>query len=211
MMANMHAASAVTVRPYQPTDRPALYDICLRTGWAGGDATGHYSDPDLLPSVFAGPYAALEPELAFVADDGRRPVGYIVGTADSTAFFTAFRKRWLPSVADRFPAPEGPPSTPDEEIRALLHHAETMLRPEFAAGHPAHLHIDLLPPAQGRGLGRRLMETFLDALRERGVPGVHLGVNPANTGALAFYARLGFTELRPAGGPSLTRYLGRRL
>jgi ribosomal protein S18 acetylase RimI-like enzyme len=49
------------------------------------------------------------------------------------------------------------------------------------------------------------MHTFFDALRARGVPGVHLAMNPANTGALAFYDRVGFTELRTptAGDPNL--------
>jgi ribosomal protein S18 acetylase RimI-like enzyme len=75
-----------------------------------------------------------------------------------------------------------------------------MLVPEIADRYPAHLHIDLLPSGQRRGLGRRLMNTYLDALRERGVPGVHLTMDPANTGARAFYDRLGFTELpHPAG------------
>jgi ribosomal protein S18 acetylase RimI-like enzyme len=66
--------------------------------------------------------------------------------------------------------------------------------------YPAHLHIDLLPRAQGHGLGRALVTTLTDALRERGVPGLHLGVDPANTGALAFYARIGMVPVPTADG-----------
>ena len=55
-----------------------------------------------------------------------------------------------------------------------------------------NLHIDLLPQAQGRGLGRQLIERFLAALRAGGVPSVHLGVGERNAGAIAFYERLGF-------------------
>lgn len=55
----------------RPRDRAALYDICVRTGHEGGDARHLYPEaPALLPDIFAGPYAELEPELAFVADDG---------------------------------------------------------------------------------------------------------------------------------------------
>ncbi|MBB0231719.1 GNAT family N-acetyltransferase [Streptomyces calidiresistens] len=195
----MTSPSAV-VRPQRPEDLGALSEICLRTGHIGGDAREVYRDHDLLPDLFLRPYAALEPDLVRVAEDDGRVLGYIVGTADSTAFFRAFRERWLPTVADRHPAPTGPPGTPDEEMRDLLHHAERMLVPEIAARYPAHLHIDLLPEGQGRGLGRRLMEAYCGALRERGVPGVHLGMDPRNERARAFYERMGFTLLRsPAG------------
>ncbi|GAA1902963.1 N-acetyltransferase [Streptomyces sodiiphilus] len=207
----MPAAPGVLIRPYRAADRAALYDICLRTGLAGGDASGHYEDPDLLPSLFAGPYAALDPELVFVADSGERPIGYIVGTADSVAYYEAFRRHWLPALTGRFPEPSGPPRTPDEEMRSLLHHPERMLVPEIAERYPAHLHIDLLPEGQGRGLGTRLMHTFWGALRERGVPGVHLGMSPENTRARLFYDRLGFTELLPVSEDSPTVYLGRLL
>jgi ribosomal protein S18 acetylase RimI-like enzyme len=127
-------------------------------------------------------------------------IGYIVGAADSAAYYAAFRARWLPTVAGRFPGPEGPPRDLDETISDLLHNPERMLVTQIAARYPAHLHIDLLPEGQRRGLGRRLMNAFLDALRRRGVPGVHLTMDPANTGARAFYDRIGFTELpHPAG------------
>ena len=41
----------------------------------------------------------------------------------------------------------------------------------FGDEYPAHLHIDLLPETQGQGLGRRLIETLVDALQERACPG----------------------------------------
>lgn len=99
------------------------------------------------------------------------------------------------------------PGTPDEEIARLLHCPERMVVPE-TAGYPAHLHIDLLPEWQGRGYGRALMRAFLRALREGGVPAVHLCMSTANTAARAFYDRLGFQEIEvPDPGP--VAYLGR--
>jgi GNAT superfamily N-acetyltransferase len=89
----------------------------------------------------------------------------------------------------------------------LLHRPERMVLPELA-GYPAHLHIDLLPAWQGQGHGRSLMRTFLRALRDRGVPAVHLGMVTVNTGARAFYDRVGFHEIDvPDPGPLV--YLGR--
>lgn len=183
------------IRPYRREDRPALDDICVRTAHVGQDSRPHFADPDVFPATFAAPYVHLEPELAFVLDDGRgRAVGYVVGTADTARFVRTFRAAWLPLVADRHPEPSGPPRTPDEEIAWLLHHPERMVVPELADW-PAHLHIDLLPEWQGRGHGRRLMRTFLTALRDGGVPAVHLVMVTANKPARAFYDRMGFEEI----------------
>ncbi|MFF2960110.1 GNAT family N-acetyltransferase [Streptomyces sp. NPDC057963] len=195
-------------RPYHPDDRAALADICVRTADNGGDSRHLYPDQELMPSIFAAPYAYLEPDLAFVIDDGTgRAVGYILGTANTARFVEAFREEWLPMVEERFPVPDGPPRTPSEEMTALLHDPERMALPELAA-HPAHLHIDLLPAWQRKGYGRALMRTFLAALRARGVAAVHLSMLTANTPARAFYDRLGFGEIRvPDPGP--VTYLGR--
>ena len=190
------------LRPYRETDRAALFDVCVRTGYLGGDAGGRYGDDDLLPSIFLAPYLDLEPDLAFVVDDGERAVGYVVGTADTEEFVRRFRAEYLPTVADRFPAPSDPPVTETDGMLALLHQPEHMLHPVFA-GHPAHLHIDLLPDHQRRGFGRALMSRFLATLADRGVTGVHLSMVTANTGARPFYDRLGFAEL-PLADPVVT-------
>ncbi|MFK0129097.1 GNAT family N-acetyltransferase [Streptomyces rubiginosohelvolus] len=195
------------LRPYRSEDREALFDICVRTGHEGGDARHLYPDPTLLPNIFAAPYAVLEPELAFVVEDGGRAVGYILGTADTASFVDRYRAEWLPGLADRYPGPVREPSTPAEAMTVLMHDPERMILPELA-DHPAHLHIDLLPSHQRSGYGRRLMQTFLAALHEQGVKKVHLSMLTANTRARAFYDRVGFHEIAvPDAGP--VTYLGR--
>jgi ribosomal protein S18 acetylase RimI-like enzyme len=196
-----------TVRPYRPEDRDALYDICVRTALDGGDSRQLYPDPELMPSIFAAPYAVLEPELAFVVDDGERAVGYVVGTADTAAFVKRFRNEWLPGLARRYPPPEREPVTPTEVMVGLMHLPERMLLPDLEQ-YPAHLHIDLLPSHQRMGHGRELMDALFAALRSAGVARVHLGMVTANTAARAFYDRLGFHEI-PVADPGPLTYLGR--
>jgi ribosomal protein S18 acetylase RimI-like enzyme len=197
-----------TVRPYHPDDHAALYGICVRTAHEGGDSRHIYANLDLMPSIFAAPYAFLEPDLTFVVDDGDRPVGYILGTADTVAFAQAFRASWLPKMRERFPALDGPPTNPSETMIHLMYHPERMVLPELAA-YPAHLHIDLLPDHQRKGHGRALMNAFLDALHRRGTEAVHLSMVSVNTKARAFYDRLGFHEI-PVADPGPLTYLGRR-
>ncbi|MBM9510137.1 GNAT family N-acetyltransferase [Actinacidiphila acididurans] len=196
-----------TLRPYRPEDQDAVDDICVRTALDGGDSREVYPDLRLMPSLFAAPYVRFEPDLAFVVDDGRRAVGYIVGTADTAAFAEWFRSEWLPGLVARYPAPTGPATTPTEAMVELMHRPERMVLPELAA-YPAHLHIDLLPSHQRAGWGRRLMAAFLARLHEKGVPAVHLGMVTANTSARAFYDRVGFHEI-PVPAPGPLTYLGR--
>jgi ribosomal protein S18 acetylase RimI-like enzyme len=211
MMIHMDHASPSPSQPlirlYREQDRDALFDICMRTAEAGGDARHLYQDQELLPNIFAAPYAYLEPDLAFVLDDGTRAVGYVVGTSDTARFVAEFRERWIPLVADRHPAPAGEPASRDEQMAALLHWPERMVVPALA-DYPAHLHIDLLPEFQGRGFGRALSFTLFDALAKAGAARVHLGMLTSNTAARAFYDRIGFHEIDVPDAGVLT-YLGR--
>jgi ribosomal protein S18 acetylase RimI-like enzyme len=197
----------VTIRGYRSADYDAVSSICLRTAEAGGDATGLYVSDELMPDAFVRPYVAFEPALAFVVDDGEVG-GYIVGTADTRDFVSRYAREWLPrEIAGRYEHTQ-PVASKDDLIRHLAFWPERMLIPEVD-DYPAHLHIDLLPRLQGQGLGRQLIDRLADALRERGVPGLHLSMDAANTGARAFYDRLGFADL-PSSTPDAP-VLGLRL
>ncbi len=196
-----------TIRLATPDDRGAVYEICLRTGDLGADATGMYDDPDVLGHVYAGPYLALEPEFALVVTDEHGVEGYTLGALDTSRFVAAWRERWLPQIASRYPPPSGEATTPDERARYALHFPERLCRTDVVSAYPSHLHIDLLPRARGRGWGRRLVTALFDRLRDAGSPGVHLNVHPENARAVAFYRRVGFTELEAGPGG----LMGRRL
>jgi hypothetical protein len=229
------------IRPYRDADLRDVYDVCVRTADAGGDARGQYHSDDLMPDLFAGPYVFLEPDFAFVLDDGQRAVGYVLGTPDTAAFAQAYRERWIPRLANRYPAPPAnpapsatpvppanpaspesrvspgnpgppvPPASPDDEMIALHYRPERLLWSGLDV-YPAHLHIDLLPPFQGVGHGRALMETFYAAAARAAARGVHLTVLAANTRAIGFYRHLGLRRLDPAEpGESRVVYLGREL
>ncbi|AQX81179.1 hypothetical protein BWO91_15435 [Plantibacter flavus] len=193
------------IRAYRPSDRAAVAAICTRTGDSGADATGQFSTDDLLPDIYALPYVEHEPELALLVDAGSGPIGYILGTADTTAFDRWFIERWWPTVEGKYAAAAASGAASEGE-RGIVRSATDRggLAPELLAQYPAHLHIDLLPETQGMGVGRRLIDAFCELLAERGVPGVHLGVGVSNTGAQQFYQRTGFTRVE--GGPGAHWY-----
>jgi ribosomal protein S18 acetylase RimI-like enzyme len=205
------AAAGPVIRPYRPADRDAIARICLLTAAGGGDATGVYSDDTLMPEVYALPYVDYAPDLAFVVVGGggdEAPVlGYVLGVADTADFIEWYRREWAPGFRRRHPTPGAPtgrdPAYSEAQLLADGGDPERLRIPELD-DYPAHLHIDLLPELQGRGLGRLLIDTLRAALAERGVERLHLGMDAANSGARAFYDRLGFHEL-PSSTPDAPR------
>lgn len=185
------------IRPYRPGDEPALSRICLLTADAGADATGVFADDDLWGEVFVLPYVARHPDLAFVVEtDGGRVAGYVVGTDDTRAFEDWFATRWWPRFAERWPLPDGPEDERTRQDGTLTYaYGRRGGAEPFGDTYPAHLHIDLLPELQGQGWGRRLIDTLIEALRARGVTGLHLAADVRNEGAIAFYPRVGFTRI----------------
>ncbi|MFF3064892.1 GNAT family N-acetyltransferase [Oerskovia sp. NPDC057915] len=188
---------SLPIRPARTTDPrevDRLYDICLRTGADGGDATARYRDPRLLGEIYLGAYLAFEPDLAFVVDDGSGALGYVVGTVDTAVFEERCERDWWPGLRTRYPEGSFASDTDDACLVHALHRPSTADRAVLDL-FPAHLHVDLLPAAQGGGNGRRLLEVFFDTLRERGVQGVHLGVSETNTSAIGFYEHLGLERV----------------
>ncbi|MBK6872609.1 MAG: GNAT family N-acetyltransferase [Kineosporiaceae bacterium] len=171
---------------------PGAYRVCLLTGDAGEDASGRHDNPDLLGHTYVGPYLAADDGPNLVVVDSEGVCGYLLATADTTRFERWREAEWLPALRAQYPIGSGTPR--DGELTGLLHHPPCS-PPELLTDHPAHLHIDLLPRAQGQGWGRRLMDHLADTLQARGVRGVHLGVSPDNARARGFYARLGYREL----------------
>jgi len=189
------------IRPYNFNDLASLYSICLKTGDSGKDASSLYKDPELLGHFYAAPYAVLEPELCSVLEDDHEVCAYIVGTADSFDFARHAETQWFPDLREKYS--EVPPnfSSADRAVIKLIH--EGYQAPKEARDYPAHLHIDLLPQAQGQGFGKKLLNRFCDQLRQKNIPGLHLGVSNANLSARGFYEKYGFLVLKDFGDWSI--------
>jgi len=197
------------IRRCESRDVDAVYDVCLRTGDNGNDASQFFDDPKAIGHIFVGPYMKIEPGLAFVLEDEQGVCGYVLGALDSKTFYDACLKRWLPDIRQNHPEPQGDPATwtRTQKVYYEYYHPEIFC-PEPYGQYPSHLHIDLLSRAQGRGQGKEMIRVLLSELAAKGSPGVHLGLGATNTRAEHFYKKLAFHELARV---SDVLYLGRRL
>lgn len=204
----------VSVRTVRPEDIDQLYAISLLTGDAGKDATSLYRDGRLIGHIYSAPYAKLHPELVFVAEDGEGVFGYIAGVFDTIAFGQRLEREWWPHLRRLYADPEGDPALWNEDQKRIsaIHHpkqAPAILVERF----PAHIHMNLLPRAQGRGIGTALLDRWMANARVSGVKGVHLGANSSNHNGIRFWSSRGFVpvELPPSLASETTVWFGQDL
>jgi len=182
------------------SDLPYLYEICLKTGDESRDASALFYDQYLIGHYYAAPYLIYEAGICFVVEYEYRPQGYILAVPDTAAFNRWMEEEWLPPLRTRYRRPFPPAKSEKEnEIIGFIHKRHFPINTAgqaLLADYPAHLHIDLLPRIQGKGRGRVLIDTLFNELARKGVSGLHLGVGSANSGAIAFYRKTGFSVLK---------------
>ena len=129
--------SDFTIRSYKSADTSAVYEICLKTGNAGQDATHLFSDPLVLGHIYVGPYMEFEPRSVFILEDDQGPCGYIMGVLDSQTYYQWMHNEWLPKICVDYKKPAGDPDSwnETEKITDLLFQPESQrLFPDFPAG-----------------------------------------------------------------------------
>lgn len=183
------------------TDRPiwaAVGDLCCRTG-DGGDPIS-VERWELFARIWIEPYRVLMPEWCYVALVDGRVVGYLTGCPDNSNFAwrrfvwctapllwqiafgryhgDAYGKRFARQALRLENSPERSFPTP--------------IRRRLLRQFPAHLHMNVDTEFRRGGVGRRLIERFIQDLRRRRVSGVHLFCGAA---PVPFYTRVDFHEL----------------
>ncbi|MBR1148502.1 GNAT family N-acetyltransferase [Bradyrhizobium sp. AUGA SZCCT0431] len=185
----------VNVRPLQPRDIDALYAISLATGLAGGDASSLYRDRKLMGHIYSVPYASLQPDICLVAEDDAGVAGFVVGAADTSIWERRLEREWWPQLRRQYPAPDQAHMagwSHDQRRIFMIHHPKP-IPAAVVQSYPSHLHMNLLPRVQGRGIGP-----------------LHVGVNKENVRAIGFWHRLGFVELDiPEARAGRTVWMGR--
>ena len=147
--------------------------------------------------IYVAPYASLEPELALVVEDGQGVAGYAVGTTDTAAWEHKLEQAWWPCLRRRYAMPSEADAstwTPDQR-RAFMIHRPARTPPAVALHYPAHLHMNLLPRLQGRGVGAALFHRWMAIAGARAANAAHVAINRDNAGAIKFWGKMGFADL----------------
>jgi ribosomal protein S18 acetylase RimI-like enzyme len=188
------AGEDIVVRPYIPADRAKVRSICFVTGYMGDPVDWQWRDEESFADLFSLYYTDREPDSALVAEMDGKVVGYLLGCVDSERVGNPLAPL-APHVLRRGIMLR--PGTARFIWRAVGDLGRDVVRrrlpiPAHDPRWPAHLHINLLPVARGRGCGASLVRRWLERLREMGVPGCHVETLAENARALAFFESQGF-------------------
>ncbi len=185
----------MNIRTTGRSDLEDFYAISLATGHQGGDATHLYNDPKMMGHIYSAPYLMLSRDTCLVAEDEHGVAGFAVGAISTRSFADHLEEEWWPNLRAKYALPDEAKRevwTADQKRSHAIHHPKTTPA-AVVAKFPSHLHLNLLPRLQGQGVGRSLLNDWLNMARNLGSEGVHVGVNEHNERALRFWSRHGFS------------------
>ena len=215
------------VRKYRPGDRERVRYICGETGFVGEPQEAVFIGRDEFADLWSLYWTDYEPENAFVGEVEGQVEAYLFGCLDARKQERIWAREIVPAVVRRLLRPAWWKHKKNRlfiryQVRSRLRGELKINMAEIYKPYPAHLHINIADPGlRGQGLGKALMLVYFDFLRQRHVPGVHLGTTSHNRLAVPFYYRLGFTTLVKkrvtfydhaiADPPLYLLYLGKKL
>ena len=190
---DLRANESVSVRRFAPADEPRIRDICFATALYGQPMQSVIADRAWMTDALLGYHFAVEPESLWVADADGVVVGYLAGCTDARRQGQWFRQRLFWPLVGRAVRSREIVNVRSWKLGwaaigpALGIHRRAR---RIAAEYPALLHINLDAAWQGRGVGKRLLDAFLAALREQRIPGVQIVTG--TVAGRAFFAKHGF-------------------
>ena len=174
----------LTIRQYSEKDYDRVREICTATA-----PPVLQKKRDLLLALYCDYYIEQEPDNCFMlADENDCVVGYVLIAENEQKYRQIYTAEYLPKVKKYSPL-----------LWLVKKGALKKEDPKFLP-FPAHLHIDILPEYQDKGLGAKLLDAAFAHLKSKKVPSIMLGVSTANKKAVRFYERYGFKPLVQKGG-----------
>jgi len=181
----------IEIRKVEEEDEAALIDICFITG----DPTLKqiFHDKQLFGMFWCLYYVWFESENCFVAVDSEtnKAIGYIFSTKDTVKQEEQFKIKMTQKIKAK---------RKELKLRTLrsriytyfiINKIHTRKRKTLYRNYPAHLHIDILPQYQRKGIGHRLMQTLEKHLKNNNIIGYHLEVGADNKLGISFYQKYG--------------------
>eukprot|EP00914_Ancora_sagittata_P000666 GHVO01001791.1.p1 GENE.GHVO01001791.1~~GHVO01001791.1.p1 ORF type:complete len:265 (+),score=31.08 GHVO01001791.1:304-1098(+) len=197
----------LTIRPYTPQDKAAVYEVCLRTCDDGADGTDIFPDHlDLIGDKLIGNFLCDSTEYCFVVEDAAGICGYALACIDAKESINRLHDHWVPAMCEKYPKPASTEGlNPSEEIIASFHvHQSPVVD---TATYPSCVRLDFLPErvlAVDPNVPRRALASAVGALKVNGSHGLFVEVNVGDASTSEMYSKLGFGQVGPPAEEGIT-------
>jgi len=199
-----------TIRHYQLADQQKVLEISAATAFFGEAVEAFLDDRHLYMDAFGRYYTDQEAQYAWVAEKPEGVVGFLFGCADTPVQVKRWRSYILRVVLLK--ALSGKYKLGKKTANFAWGMLMGSLRGEQAnidlIEFPAHLQINVSDGYRGAGLGRKLIDAYLEQLKGMNIRGVHLETTSHNEAACHLYEKIGFQMLDEKTNRFWTRMLG---
>lgn len=186
------------IRPYRPSDRAAVREICCDTAYRNKGAEYLFEDREIHADYWSSYYTDVTPEEVRIVELDGKVIGYFFGCTDTLAFRRHMARRIVPWCLLRALWRLATGRYKNPVSRRYLWFMITRAAGEEAemdmARFPAHYHCNLTEASRGLKLYTKLTLDFLDRLEARGITRIHGFITePARRGTWDMFEKR-FTE-----------------
>jgi GNAT superfamily N-acetyltransferase len=186
----------IIIRKFSKKDRKDVRRIASETAFWGSSRYEFFEDDEILADLLTKYYTDYEPGYCFVATYKDSVVGYITGAENVSVMNRIFYFRIIPKLLLK--SINRGLFFKKNTSKFLFHCLISLFNgefstPDFSSKYPATLHINIDRNFQNLGIGRELINKYLDLLKVERVRGVYFGTT--SEGAKIFFTKVGFKLL----------------
>nr|MBU1327675.1 GNAT family N-acetyltransferase [Candidatus Omnitrophota bacterium] len=183
----------IVIRKYKKEDRQSVRDIAWETAFMGESASVFFGDREIFADFLTLYFTDYEPESCFVAEYNGNVVGYLIGVKDEPRLKIISMFRINPKLF--FKAMVKGVLLKKKNAKYLKNCFTSFLKgefddPDFSVEYPAILHINISKGFRKKGIGSRLISSFIDYIAMFKIKGIHLSTMSEEAGE--FFKANGF-------------------
>ena len=189
--------SGLVIRKYKSEDRPRVRQIAYDTAFMGDPAEIFFSGTEFIADFLTLYFTDYEPESCFVAEKDGKIIGYLTGSKNEKRMNNIFLFKIIPKLFFRYLFSKA--FFKKKNLMFILANFNSFIKGELQApdsikeDYPALLHINIDKDYRTLGIGRMLVESYIDYLKSKKVQGLHLTTQSENS--FKFFEKLGFIPL----------------
>jgi len=186
---------AVEIRTYVREDRRALEELAIETSCTNDSKVKRLEDimhPEFYFDIEYAYHLDYEPESILIAEDNGQLVGYLTGCVDVRRYERTMAYKIVPEIAFKLFIGEYDMKTAKIVGKALKHPIQLCRAGPTAS----FFHINIAGGYRGQGIGKELVERYLEYLKKSGQDKCSVGIFSGNERALRFFSKNSFVETR---------------